>query len=91
MKVLLYFLVCARKRSHRKPQIFVSHFCRCLNPGKYSQHLERWLSYYPPQQLLIVDGEQLRNNPIGVMNDLQRFLKLSPPFDYSKHLRYVTF
>ncbi|KAJ1528835.1 hypothetical protein ONE63_007209 [Megalurothrips usitatus] len=61
---------------------------RCLNPGKYSQHLERWLSYYPPQQLHIIDGEQLRNNPVEVMNELQRFLKLSPPFDYSKHLRY---
>lgn len=24
---------------------------RCLNPGLYAQHLERWLSYFPPQQV----------------------------------------
>ncbi|XP_013102846.2 bifunctional heparan sulfate N-deacetylase/N-sulfotransferase [Stomoxys calcitrans] len=61
---------------------------RCLNPGKYAQHLERWLSYYPAQQLHIIDGEQLRLNPIDVMNDLQRFLKIQPALDYSNHLRY---
>ncbi|XP_037813495.1 LOW QUALITY PROTEIN: bifunctional heparan sulfate N-deacetylase/N-sulfotransferase, partial [Lucilia sericata] len=61
---------------------------RCLNPGKYAQHLERWLSYYPAQQLHIIDGEQLRLNPVDVMNDLQRFLKIQPAFDYSNQLRY---
>lgn len=61
---------------------------RCLNPGKYSQHFERWLAYYPAQQLHIIDGEQLKLNPIDVMNELQRFLKITPMFDYSNHLRY---
>ncbi|XP_065359240.1 bifunctional heparan sulfate N-deacetylase/N-sulfotransferase [Calliphora vicina] len=61
---------------------------RCLNPGKYAQHLERWLSYYPAQQLHLIDGEQLRLNPVDVMNDLQRFLKIQPAFDYSNQLRY---
>jgi len=40
-----------------------------------------------PQQLHIIDGEQLRSNPVEVMTELQRFLKVTPPFDYSKHLR----
>ncbi|XP_043646644.1 bifunctional heparan sulfate N-deacetylase/N-sulfotransferase [Drosophila teissieri] len=61
---------------------------RCLNPGKYAQHLEHWLAYYPAQQLHIIDGEQLRLNPIDVMNELQRFLKIQPLLDYSNHLRY---
>ncbi|XP_017468992.1 PREDICTED: bifunctional heparan sulfate N-deacetylase/N-sulfotransferase [Rhagoletis zephyria] len=61
---------------------------RCLNPGKYAQHLEHWLAYYPAQQLHIIDGEQLRLNPVDVMNDLQRFLKIQPTFDYSYHLRF---
>ncbi|XP_067643649.1 bifunctional heparan sulfate N-deacetylase/N-sulfotransferase [Eurosta solidaginis] len=61
---------------------------RCLNPGKYAQHLEHWLAYYPAQQLHIIDGEQLRLNPVDVMNDLQRFLKIQPTFDYSNHLRF---
>lgn len=60
---------------------------RCLNPGKYAQHLERWLSYYTPQQLHIIDGEQLKSNPVEVMNELQRFLKITPVFDYATHLR----
>lgn len=63
---------------------------RCLNPGKYAQHLERWLQYYPPQQLHIIDGEQLRSNPIEVMDHLQKFLKITPLYDYSTHLRYDT-
>ncbi|XP_055528555.1 bifunctional heparan sulfate N-deacetylase/N-sulfotransferase [Wyeomyia smithii] len=61
---------------------------RCLNPGKYAQHLERWLAYYPQQQLHIIDGEQLKSNPVEVMMELQRFLKLVPSFDYSEHLRF---
>ncbi|XP_044742490.1 bifunctional heparan sulfate N-deacetylase/N-sulfotransferase [Chrysoperla carnea] len=61
---------------------------RCLNPGKYAQHLERWLTYYLPQQLHIIDGEQLKSNPVEVMNELQRFLKISPVVDYATHLRY---
>ncbi|XP_035730077.1 bifunctional heparan sulfate N-deacetylase/N-sulfotransferase-like isoform X2 [Vespa mandarinia] len=61
---------------------------RCLNPGKYAQHLERWLSFYPPQQLHIIDGEQLRQNPVETLHELQRFLKITPAFNYSSHLRY---
>lgn len=61
---------------------------RCLNPGKYAQHLERWLTFYPAQQVNIIDGEQLKSNPIDVMNELQRFLKIQPGFDYSTHLRF---
>uniref|UniRef100_A0A7R9I1I9 [heparan sulfate]-glucosamine N-sulfotransferase n=1 Tax=Timema bartmani TaxID=61472 RepID=A0A7R9I1I9_9NEOP len=61
---------------------------RCLNPGKYSQHLDRWLLYYPPQNLHIIDGEQLKLNPVDTMNDLQQYLKIQPPFNYTTHLRY---
>lgn len=63
---------------------------RCLNPGKYAQHLERWLAYYTSQQLHIIDGEQLKSNPIDVMNEVQRFLKISPAYDYSTKLRFDT-
>lgn len=61
---------------------------RCLNPGRYAQHLEKWLAYYSPQQLHIIDGEQLKGDPVDVMNDLQRFLKISPQFDYAQNLRF---
>lgn len=62
-------------------------FYRCLNPGKYAQHLERWLSFYLPQQLHIIDGDQLRSHPVQVMDQLQKFLKITPLFDYSAHLK----
>ncbi|XP_064458636.1 bifunctional heparan sulfate N-deacetylase/N-sulfotransferase-like [Ornithodoros turicata] len=61
---------------------------RCLNPGLYAQHLERWLSYYPPQQLMIIDGEELKSDPVHVMNKLQTFLGIMPLFEYNKSLRY---
>lgn len=61
---------------------------RCLNPGKYAQHLERWLTFYTPQQIHIIDGEILTLNPSDVMNDVQRFLKISPVIDYSNLLKF---
>ncbi|XP_018322286.1 bifunctional heparan sulfate N-deacetylase/N-sulfotransferase [Agrilus planipennis] len=61
---------------------------RCLNPGKYAQHLERWLLYFPQQQIHIIDGEDLKSNPVNVMTEIQRFLKISPPFDYANHLKF---
>jgi heparan sulfate N-deacetylase/N-sulfotransferase NDST2 len=60
---------------------------RCLNPGRYAHHLERWLSYFPSQQVLIIDGEELRNGPITVMTRLQQFLQIDPVFDYASKLR----
>ncbi|KAK7500900.1 hypothetical protein BaRGS_00007780 [Batillaria attramentaria] len=61
---------------------------RCLEPGMYYQHLMRWLDYFPARQLFIIDGEQLRNDPIHVMHKLQQFIHIQPYFDYSQHLRY---
>ncbi|XP_044268588.1 bifunctional heparan sulfate N-deacetylase/N-sulfotransferase isoform X1 [Tribolium madens] len=61
---------------------------RCLNPGKYAQHLERWLTFFPPQSLHIIDGEELKSNPVEVMNEMQKFLKITPFFNYTEHLRF---
>lgn len=38
--------------------------------------------------MLFVDGDELRLNPINVMDKLQMFLKLEPYIDYSKMLRF---
>ncbi len=61
---------------------------RCLDPGKYSLHLERWLKHFNAQQLLIIDGEELKYDPVAVMNNLQHFLDVKPFFDYSNRLRF---
>ncbi|KAL7841294.1 hypothetical protein SRHO_G00249850 [Serrasalmus rhombeus] len=61
---------------------------RCLVPGLYATHLERWLTYYPPSQLMIIDGQQLRNDPAAVMDEVQKFLGVSPYFNYSQALTF---
>lgn len=61
---------------------------RCLNPGKYSHHLERWLLEYSSHQLHIIDGAALRSDPAEVMNTLQKFLKTQPVIDYRKLLKF---
>ncbi|CAG0918609.1 unnamed protein product [Notodromas monacha] len=61
---------------------------RCLYPGLYAHHLERWLQHFPPQQLHIVDGEALKLNPVVVMNSLQKELNITPFFDYANHLSF---
>ncbi|XP_037256457.1 bifunctional heparan sulfate N-deacetylase/N-sulfotransferase 2 [Falco biarmicus] len=61
---------------------------RCLLPGWYSTHLERWLTYYPSGQLLIVDGQELRHNPASVMDSIQKFLGVTPLFNYTQALRF---
>lgn len=61
---------------------------RCLEPGKYAQHLERWLTQYKPRHLHIVDGEELKFNPVSVMHQLQHSLDIQPFQNYSKMIEY---
>jgi len=68
------------------PRALLSLAGRCLEPGKYAQHLDRWLTQYRPRQVQIIDGEELKYNPVAVMNKLQHFLQISPFFDYNNSL-----
>ncbi|KAM8764081.1 bifunctional heparan sulfate N-deacetylase/N-sulfotransferase 3 [Rhynchonycteris naso] len=61
---------------------------RCLVPGWYASHLERWLLYFPPFQLLIIDGQQLRMDPAPVMDDIQKFLGVPRHYNYSEALTF---
>lgn len=60
---------------------------RCLLPGLYAQNLERWLKYFSPSQILILDGEKLRTDPPQVMLEVQKFLGVNI-YDYNKRLRF---
>ena len=51
-------------------------------------HLERWLKEFSGDQLHLIDGEQLRTDPVSVMMQLQHFLQVQHLQDYSKLLRY---
>ncbi|XP_072484253.1 bifunctional heparan sulfate N-deacetylase/N-sulfotransferase 2 isoform X4 [Notamacropus eugenii] len=61
---------------------------RCLLPGYYSTHLQRWLTYYPSGQVLIVDGQELRTNPAASMESIQKFLGVTPVLNYTRTLRF---
>ncbi|XP_039396409.1 bifunctional heparan sulfate N-deacetylase/N-sulfotransferase 3 isoform X2 [Mauremys reevesii] len=61
---------------------------RCLGPGWYATHIERWLTYFPTSQLLIIDGQQLRTDPATVMDEVQKFLGVSPHYNYSEALTF---
>ncbi|XP_060946926.1 bifunctional heparan sulfate N-deacetylase/N-sulfotransferase 4 isoform X1 [Limanda limanda] len=61
---------------------------RCLIPGLYSTHLDRWLTHYPANQVMIIDGHQLRTDPAAVMDEVQKFLGVTPHFNYSQALTF---
>ncbi|XP_039290480.1 heparan sulfate glucosamine 3-O-sulfotransferase 6 [Nilaparvata lugens] len=44
--------------------------------GVYARHLERWLKYFPLQQMLFVSGERLVVDPAAEMARVQNFLGL---------------
>ncbi|XP_031435041.1 bifunctional heparan sulfate N-deacetylase/N-sulfotransferase 2 [Clupea harengus] len=61
---------------------------RCLVPGEYATHIEHWLLHYPSRQLHLVDGALLRSNPALVMDGIQRFLGVTPIFNYTQALLF---
>nr|KAF6401849.1 N-deacetylase and N-sulfotransferase 4 [Rousettus aegyptiacus] len=60
----------------------------CLVPGWYAAHLERWLAHFAASQLLIIDGQQLRSYPATVMDEIQKFLGVTPHYNYSQALTF---
>ncbi|KAM9779876.1 heparan sulfate glucosamine 3-O-sulfotransferase 3B1a [Neosynchiropus ocellatus] len=44
--------------------------------GMYAKHLERWLLFFPMEQLLFVSGERLISDPAGEVARVQDFLGL---------------
>jgi len=61
---------------------------RCLEPGKYALHLEKWLAEFPTSRIVIVDGDELKYNPVDIMNKLQSSLRITPIIDYGELLYY---
>ncbi|XP_032080375.1 bifunctional heparan sulfate N-deacetylase/N-sulfotransferase 4 [Thamnophis elegans] len=61
---------------------------KCLIPGWYAVHIERWLKYFPSSQLLIIDGQQLRSDPAATMDGVQKFLSVAPHYNYSDALTF---
>ncbi|NXJ93242.1 NDST4 sulfotransferase, partial [Corythaixoides concolor] len=74
--------------SHWAPSEIRTLQRRCLTPGWYAVHIERWLTHFPASQLLIIDGQQLRSDPATVMDEVQKFLGVSPHYNYSEALTF---
>ncbi|KAM4706672.1 bifunctional heparan sulfate N-deacetylase/N-sulfotransferase 4-like isoform 1-T1 [Discoglossus pictus] len=73
---------------HRAPPELQTLQRRCLVPGWYSTHIEQWLTSFPASQLLIIDGQHLRSDPATIMDDVQKFLEISPHYKYSETLTF---
>ncbi|KAM4809789.1 bifunctional heparan sulfate N-deacetylase/N-sulfotransferase 4-like [Rhinophrynus dorsalis] len=73
---------------HKAPSELQMLQRRCLVPGWYASHIERWLTYFPPSQLLIIDGQHLRSDPAIIMDDVQKFLGVIPHYNYSETLTF---
>lgn len=60
---------------------------RCLAPGNYAKHLAKWISAFE-SNVVIVDGDKLKADPIAAMNDFQHDI-IAPSFvDYSKLISF---
>jgi hypothetical protein len=46
--------------------------------GLYYQHIKNWLEYFPLDQFLFINGEQLIREPSIEIDKLQSFLNLKP-------------
>ncbi|CAB1315883.1 unnamed protein product [Coregonus sp. 'balchen'] len=61
---------------------------RCMVPGWYATHLDRWLNHYQPSQILVLDGQVLRTEPFAVMDKIQKFLGLTNTLNYHNILAF---
>uniref|UniRef100_A0A914ZHT9 [heparan sulfate]-glucosamine N-sulfotransferase n=2 Tax=Parascaris univalens TaxID=6257 RepID=A0A914ZHT9_PARUN len=60
---------------------------RCVSPGRYAHHLDRWLDVYPLSQIHVIDGETLRHNPAAVLQSVIVSLRL-PEFSFEEILKF---
>jgi hypothetical protein len=52
--------------------------------------LDRWLDFFPPSQIIIVDGEGLREKPVETMNALITQLDLPNSINFTEKLKFDT-
>jgi len=57
-----------------------------LEPALYGKHVERWLEVFPRDRLLILDSQDLRDDPDGMLSRICAFLEVGR-FDFSSAMR----
>ncbi len=60
-----------------------------LTRGIYVEHLKKWTSHFPKSQFLILDTNDLNNNPQEVLNKIFDFVNVSREQIQIKHRRRV--
>ncbi|KAJ3606409.1 hypothetical protein NHX12_025930, partial [Muraenolepis orangiensis] len=49
---------------------------KAVRTSIYAKHLERWLHFFPAEQLHVVDGDRLIADPLPELRSVERFLEL---------------
>ncbi len=61
---------------------------RCLEPGLYVKHMQKWLFEFPAWQVLAIDGNELKHQPHLTMLKIQQFMQVENVIDYKNLLKY---
>jgi [heparan sulfate]-glucosamine 3-sulfotransferase 5 len=48
-----------------------------INPGRYIIHYKRWLKYFPKEQILVLNGDNLLKKPYEEVKMVEKFLNSS--------------
>lgn len=59
---------------------------KCISPGHYHKYLLEWFNKFDSNQILIIDSEVFKNNPINYLERIQEFLKLKKKINYEEIL-----
>lgn len=51
---------------------------KAVSTSVYAKHLERWLLFFPIEQVHVVDGDRLISDPLPEIQMVERFLNLTP-------------
>uniref|UniRef100_K7FKF2 Bifunctional heparan sulfate N-deacetylase/N-sulfotransferase 1 n=1 Tax=Pelodiscus sinensis TaxID=13735 RepID=K7FKF2_PELSI len=85
LKYTFHEVITARPEAPQKLRMLQN---RCLVPGWYATHIERWLASVAVSQILVLDGKLLRTEPAKVMETVQKFLGVTNFIDYHKTLAF---
>lgn len=47
-----------------------------INRSNYILHLQTWLKYFPRENILILDGDEQKTNPVKLLRQTEEFLGL---------------
>lgn len=52
-----------------------------IEEGMYYKHLQRFAAYYPRERIKVVFFEDIGNDPLGLLQDIFRYLEVDPAFE----------